>query len=112
MPLRYVLPVAAVALAIGAVSGCSSFAPAQLAAQGSPSPSSSSTEVRPAQATPMSQCDALLQQVEDGFPTAKAYRIPHMQEDYRQAQELCSSSQPERGIPILREILGYMNQEP
>jgi hypothetical protein len=60
----------------------------------------------------MSQCDALLQQVEDGFPTAKAYRIRHMQEDYRQAQELCNSGQPERGIPTLREILEYMNQEP
>jgi hypothetical protein len=32
-----------------------------------------------------------------------------MQEDYRQAQELCNSGQPERGIPILRQILGYMN---
>ena len=60
----------------------------------------------------MSQCDALLQQVEDGFPTAKAYRIRHMQEDYRRAQELCNSGQPERGIPTLREILEYMNQEP
>jgi hypothetical protein len=34
-----------------------------------------------------------------------------MQEDYRQAQELCNSGQPERGIPILRQILGYMNEE-
>jgi hypothetical protein len=111
MPLRSVLPVAAVALAIGTISGCSSFGPAELAAQNSSSPSSSSSQVRPAQAAAMSECDSLMQQVEDGFPTAKAYRIPYMQEDYRQAQELCNSGQPERGIPILRKILGYMNEE-
>jgi hypothetical protein len=112
MPMRSVLPVATVALAIGAISGCSSFAPAQLGAQSSPSPSPSSAQVRPAQGTPISQCDTLMQQVEDRFPTANAFRVPKVREDYRQAQELCNSGQPEQGIPILRGILGYMNQEP
>jgi len=111
MPVRSVLPVAVVAMAIGAVSGCSSLAPAQLAGQGSSSPSSSPAEVRPAQATAMSTCDSLMQQVENGFPTAKAYRVPNLTEDYREAQELCNSGQPEAGIPILRQILGYMNEE-
>jgi hypothetical protein len=60
----------------------------------------------------MSTCDSLMQQVEDGFPTAKAYRVPFMKEDYREAQELCNSGRPEEGIPILRGILGYMNEEP
>jgi hypothetical protein len=112
MPLRSFLPVAAVALAIGAISGCSSFGPAELVAQGSSSPSTSPAEVRPAQATAMSTCESLIQQVEGGFPTAKAYRVPHMREDYREAQELCNSGQPEASIPILRQILGYMNEEP
>jgi hypothetical protein len=112
MPLRSVLPVAAVALAIGTISGCSSFGPAELASQSSSSPSSSSAQVRPAQAAAMSECDSLMQRVENGFPTAKGYRVPHMREDYREAQELCNSGQPEAGIPILRQILGYMNEEP
>ena len=106
MPVRFVLPVAAVALAIGAVSGCSSFAPAQLGAQGS-----SSAQARPAQATQMSGCDALMRRVEIGMPTAFGLRVHDARKDLREAQELCSSGQPEQGNRILRRILQYMHEE-
>ena len=106
MLVRSVLPMATVALAIGAVSGCSSFAPAELGAQ-----DSSSVQVRPAQAPRMSECDALMRRVELGMPTALGFRLHDAQEDLREAQELCSSGQPEQGSRLLRQILDDMHEE-
>jgi hypothetical protein len=106
MPVQSVLPLAAVALAIGAVSGCSSFAPAQLGAQGS-----SSAQVSAAQGTEMSECDALIRRVEIGMPTALGFRLQDAQEDLREARELCSSGKPEEGSRLLRQILDDMHEE-
>ena len=103
MSVRFALPLTALALAF-AVGGCSSNAP-----NGSAAPP---VQVRPAQMTEMSQCDQLAQQVENGMPTAKAYRVPYAQRDLQKAQELCHSGQPEQGISILQGALGYMDQEP
>ena len=97
MPLRFVLPVAAIGVALIA-SGC------QLAPHGSPS-----TQIRPAQVNETSQCDDLLQQVEARMSTALALNVRSAAADLRQAQELCDSGHPEQGIPILRRVLASMN---
>ena len=92
-----VLPVAAIGLALIAPGG-------QLAAQGS-----EATQIRPAQVTETGQCDDLLQRVEIRMSTALALNVRSASADLRQAQELCDSGHPKQGIPILREVLGYMN---
>jgi hypothetical protein len=97
MPLRFILPVAAIGVALIA-SGC------QLAPHGSPS-----TPIRPAQVNETSQCDDLLQQVEARMSTALAFKVRSASASLRQAQELCNSGQPERGIAILRGVRGSMN---
>jgi hypothetical protein len=99
MPMRFVLPVAAVGLVV--------IASGQLAAQ-----SSSPTQIRPAQVPQAGPCDALVQQVEDRMPTAVGFRLHDVQDDLSEAQELCNSGQPEQGTAILREILNYMNEGP
>jgi hypothetical protein len=102
MAMRLVLPVAAAALALAAVSGCSSDRAAQ---------SSSATQVRPAQAA-SGQCDDLVRQVESRMPTAAVYRVPGARANLEEARQLCNSGQPQEGEAMLRQILGVMNQEP
>jgi hypothetical protein len=104
MPVRTFLPMAAVALALGAGAGCTSSTPAEIADD------AGSTQVRPAQMA-SSECDELAQRVEGRMPTAKGYRVPFAQADLQEAQELCRSGQPEEGMAMLRDILGYMDQE-
>jgi hypothetical protein len=96
MPMRSVLPVAAVGLAV--------IASGQLAAQGS-----APTQIRPAQVREAGPCDALMQQVQGRMSTALAVNVAAAQEDLRQAQELCNSDQPEQGMAMLRQVLSYMN---
>ena len=97
MHVRFVLSVAAIALALVA-SGC------QLAPHGSPS-----SQIRPAQVNATSQCDQLQQQVEARMSTAVAVKVPSATAGLGQAQELCNSGQPEQGIAILQRVLGSMN---
>jgi hypothetical protein len=99
MLVRFVLPVAAVGLAM--------IAPGQLAAQGV-----SPTQVRPAQETGPGPCDALMRQVESAIPSGVAFRVPDAQRDLRQAQDLCNSGQSAEGNDMLRQILGYIREEP
>ena len=99
MPVRFVLPVVALGLAV--------TVPGQLAAQGS-----SPTEIRPAQGAESGPCDDLVQRVESGMPSAVHIRIADAQEDLREAQELCNSGQSQEGRAILRQILGYMHEGP
>jgi hypothetical protein len=106
MPVRTFLPMAAVALALGAGSGCTSSTPTATTAQ-----DTGSTQVRPAQMGAMDECDQLAQRVENRMPTAKAYRVPFAQKDLQEARELCRSGQPEEGTAMLRDVLGYMDQE-
>jgi hypothetical protein len=97
MPVRFVLPVAAIGVALIA-SGC------QLAPHGFPS-----TQIRPAQVNETSHCDDLLQQVEARMSTALAFKVRSAAASLRQAQELCNSGQSEQGIPILMRVRGTMN---
>jgi hypothetical protein len=106
MPVRFALPVA-VALTLGAVGGCSSTTAPQVAGE-----SSSPAEVRPAQMAQPSQCDELIRRVEDGMPTAAAYRVPGAQADLRDAQELCHSGRSQEGIAMLRGVLADLHVEP
>jgi hypothetical protein len=96
MHARFVLPVAAVGLAL--------IAPGQLAAQGSPS-----TQVRPAQGAETSQCDDLLQQVQARMNTALAVNVRGAAADVRHAEELCNSGHPEQGMAILHRVRSSMN---
>jgi hypothetical protein len=98
MSIRSVLAMVAGGLAV--------IASGQLAAQGS-----SSSQIRPAQVAE-GPCDDLIQQVEDGMPTAVHIRIPDAQSDLREARELCNSGQSQEGRAILRQILGYMYDGP
>jgi hypothetical protein len=91
MSLRFVLPLAAVALTLGMAS--------ETYAQ-----DSSSTRVRPAQMPAASRCDDLLRAVEIELPNA-AVRVADARKGYQEAQELCNSGRSGEGIPILREIL-------
>jgi len=97
MRVRFVLPVAAIGLALIAPGG-------QLAAQGS-----EATQIRPAQVTETGQCDDLLQQVEARMSTALAFRVHSAAADLQQAQEFCDSGQPEQGMAILHRVRSYMN---
>ncbi len=106
MSVRFALPVIAVALAFGAVGGCSSNGQDRMAAQ-----EPSSTQVRPAQMTEMNQCDQLARDVAARIPTARADKAPSAQADLRKAQGLCDSGQSEEGISMLNNILGYMDHE-
>ena len=106
MSVRFALPVIAVALAFGAVGGCSSNGSDQMAAQ-----EPSSTKVRPAQMTEMSQCDQRVQEVQARLPTAKADKMPSAEADVRKAQGLCNSGQSDQAISILDNVLGYMDHE-
>jgi hypothetical protein len=106
MSVRFALPVIAVALALGAVGGCSSNGRDQMAAQ-----ESSATKVRPAQMTEMSQCDQRVQEVEARLPTAKADKMPSAQADVRKAQGLCDSGDSAQAISILDNVQSYMDHE-
>jgi hypothetical protein len=97
MPVRFVLPAAAIGLALIA-SGCQSVPHG-----------SSSTQIRPAQVNETSQCDDLLQQVEARMSTALAFRVRSAAAGLQQAQELCNSGQPEQGMAILHRVRSYMN---
>jgi hypothetical protein len=97
MPVRLMLPVAAIGLALTAP-GC------QLAPH-----DPTSTQIRPAQVNETSQCDDLLQQVEARMSTALAFKVRSAAASLRQAQELCNSGHPEQGIPILMRVRGSMN---
>jgi hypothetical protein len=99
MSVRFALPVIAVGLAV--------IAPGQLAAQGA-----SSTQVRPAQETAPGPCDALMREVESAIPSGVAFRVHDAQQDLRQAQDLCNSGQSAQGNAMLRQILGYIREEP
>jgi hypothetical protein len=97
MFVRFVLPVAAVALTLG-VAG-------QSHAQ-----SSSPTQVRPAQAPQATECDELLRAVEIEMPGAVGLRVASAQKDIQEARELCNSGQPEEGIPLLRGVLSSVHE--
>lgn len=97
MSVRFVLPVAAVALTLGIVG--------ESYAQGS-----SSTQVRPAQMPQASECDELLRAVEIEMPGAVGLRVAAAQRDIREAQELCNSGHPEEGIPLLRGVLDSVHE--
>jgi hypothetical protein len=99
MLVRYVLPVAAVGLAV--------IAPGPVAAQGS-----ASTQVRPAQVTGPGPCDALVREVESAIPSGVGMRVHDAQRDLQQAQDLCNSGQSAQGNAMLRQILGYIREEP
>ena len=99
MSVRSVLPAAAIALAVGTLSGCSTQ-------------ESSSAQVRPAQMSQLSECDQLARQVEAQMPTAVGYRVPAAQADLQEARELCNSGQSEEGVAILRGTLLDMNENP
>jgi hypothetical protein len=96
---RFVLPLAAVGLML--------VASGEAAAQ-----ASSSTQVRPAQRVTENRCDELLQRVESGLATAKAFRVHGAQDDLREAQALCAGGETQEGMAILRETLRTMHQEP
>jgi hypothetical protein len=98
MLVRFVLPVAALGLAV--------IAPGQAAAQGS------STQVRPAQVTDPGPCAALEREVEIAMSSGVGFRIHDAQQDLRQAQDLCNSGQSAQGTAMLRQILGYIREEP
>jgi hypothetical protein len=91
MYLRLLLPVAAVALAVGAVSD-------------GHAQSSSSTQVRPAQ-MPRGACDELLRAVEIEMPSA-VLGVQNAQRDISEARELCNSGQEQEGMSLLRGVLG------
>ena len=95
MSVRFMLPMAVTGLAL--------IASGQLAAQGTP------TQVRPAQGTDASQCDALLQQVQSRMNTALAVNTPGAAADIREAQDLCNSGHPEQGMAILHRVRSTMN---
>jgi hypothetical protein len=97
MPARFLLPMAAIGLALAA-SGCQSVPHG-----------SSSTQIRPAQVNETSPCDDLLQQVEARMSTALAFRVHSAAADLQQAQEFCDSGQPEQGMAILHRVRSYMN---
>ena len=97
MALRFVLPVAAVALTLGMAG--------EIYAQGS-----SSTQVRPAQAPAPSRCDELLRQAEIEMPSAVGLRVAAAQSDLQEARELCNSGQEEEGITILRGVLDSVHE--
>ena len=99
MLVRLVLPVAAVGLAV--------IAPGQLAAQGS-----APTQVRPAQVTGPGPCDELEREVQIAISSGVGFRIHDAQEDLRQAEDLCNSGQSAQGSAMLRQILGYIREEP
>jgi hypothetical protein len=90
MNVRLLLPVAAVALALGVVSDGHA--------------QSSSSQVRPAQ-MPRGACDELLRAVEIEMPSA-VLRVHDARRDFSEAQELCRSGQEQEGISILRGVLG------
>lgn len=94
MLVRSVLPLAAVALGF--------IAPAHLAAQ------DTSTQVRPAQAQ-STECDSLIQRVEQRMSTALAVNVPSARDDLQEARELCNGGEPEEGVTILRNVLSTMN---
>lgn len=106
MPVRFVSPVAAVALAFGAVSGCSSTDSNRWAEQ-----SSSSVEMRPAQMAARSECEELERRVEIGMPSAFGLHVRDAQEDLAEARELCNSGRTDEGAEMLRGILDYMHEE-
>lgn len=98
MPVRSVLPGAAVALALAAVSGCS--------AQGSSSPA----QVRQAQAPQPTRCNELLRAAEVEMPNAVSFRVAGAREDIREARELCNSGQEEEGVTILQGVLNDLHE--
>jgi hypothetical protein len=97
MSVRFVLPVAALALTLGMAG--------ESYAQGS-----SSTQVRPAQMPQASECDELMQQVEIEMPSAVGLRVAAAQSDIEEARELCNSGQPREGAAILRGVLNDVHE--
>ena len=97
MSVRFVLPLAAVALAFGMVGASHAQDP-------------SSMEVRPAQMPQPSRCDELLQAVEIEMPSAVGLRVPGAEADIREAQELCNSGREEEGVSILRGVLSDVHE--
>jgi hypothetical protein len=96
MYVRFILPAAAVVLALGMATG--SYA------QGS-----SSTQMRPAQAPQAGPCDDLLRAVEIDMPGAVGARVAAAERDIRDAQELCNSGRPEEGRTLLRGVLSSVH---
>ena len=97
MSVRFVLPVAAVALTLGIAGGSYAQDPAP-------------TQVRPAQMPQATECDELLRAVEIEMPGAVGLRVADAQKDIREAQELCNSGHPEEGIPLLRGVLDSVHE--
>jgi hypothetical protein len=96
MSIRFVLPMAAVALTLGMVGDGH--------AQGS-----SPTEIRPAQMQ-SSECDELMRAVEIEMPNAVGLRVAAARKDIEEAQELCNSGQPQEGAQILRGVLSSVHE--
>jgi hypothetical protein len=97
MPARFFLPAVTAALALAAVSGCSSQP-------------SSTAQVRPAQMSARSDCDQLLSQVEIEMPSAVGLRVAAARSDIQEARELCNSGQPEEGAAMLRGVLESVHE--
>ena len=97
MYVRFVLPAAAVALALGIATG--SYA------QGSPS-----MQMRPAQAPQAGPCDDLLRAVEIDMPGAVGARVAAAERDVQEAQELCNSGRPDEGRALLRGVLSSVHE--
>jgi hypothetical protein len=91
MNVRLLLPVGALALALGAASD-------------GHAQSSSATKVRPAQ-MPRGACDELLRAVEIEMPSA-VLGVHDARRDISEAQELCNSGQEQEGMALLRGVLG------
>ena len=88
--VRLLLPMSAVALALGVVSD-------------GHAQSSSSTQVRPAQ-MPRGACNELLRAVEIEMPSA-VLGVHEARRDISEAQELCNSGQEQEGMSLLRGVL-------
>jgi hypothetical protein len=97
MTVRFLLPMAAVALTLGMVGDGY--------AQSSPP-----TQVRPAQMPAPSGCDELMQAVEIEMPSAVGLRVHEARRDVQDAQELCNSGQEEEGMAILRGVLDSVHE--
>jgi hypothetical protein len=97
MFVRFVLPMAAVALTLGIVGASHAQDP-------------SSVQVRPAQAPQPSRCEELMQAVEIEMPSAVGLRVAAAQADLQEARELCNSGQEAEGIGILRGVLNDVHE--
>ena len=97
MLMRSILPLAAVALAFGTASGCSTE-------------SSAPPQVRPAQMPQASRCDDLLRAAEVEMPNAVGLRVASARANIAEARELCHSGQDQEATAILEGVLSDIHE--